>query len=78
MQEILAITPRPTAVFAANNFIAFGALRALREAGARVPDDMSLTCIGTSRRSGGGCRGAGRGQPARRDLRGIGNFGQCP
>ena len=42
MKEILAITPRPTAVFAANNFIAFGALRALREAGARVPDDMSL------------------------------------
>jgi LacI family transcriptional regulator len=42
MQEILAIAPRPTAVFAANNFIAFGALQALREAGLRVPDDMSL------------------------------------
>jgi LacI family transcriptional regulator len=42
MKEILAIRPRPTAVFAANDFIAFGALRACMEAGARVPDDMSL------------------------------------
>ncbi len=42
MQEILAITPRPTAVFAANNFIAFGAPQALREAGLRVPEDRSL------------------------------------
>jgi LacI family transcriptional regulator len=32
----------PTAVFCANNFIAFGAIRALREAGLRVPDDMSV------------------------------------
>jgi len=40
--ELLAVSPRPTAIFAANNFIAFGTLRALREAGLRVPDDMSL------------------------------------
>ena len=42
MQEILAVAPRPTAVFAANNFIAFGALRAIREAALHVPDDLSL------------------------------------
>jgi LacI family transcriptional regulator len=44
-QEVLASTPRPTALLAANNFIAFGALRALREVGLRVPDDMSLVCF---------------------------------
>jgi len=41
-QKALALTPRPTALFAANNFIAIGALRALREAGVRVPEDMAL------------------------------------
>ena len=33
---------RPTAILATNNFLAFGALRALREAGLHVPDDISL------------------------------------
>jgi LacI family transcriptional regulator len=33
---------RPTAVFAANDVIATGALMALREAGMRVPDDMAV------------------------------------
>ena len=42
IKEILAVEPRPTAVFATNNFIAFGALRALREANVNVPGDMSL------------------------------------
>lgn len=44
-QEVLATSPRPTALLAANNFIAFGALRALREVRLRVPDDMSLVCF---------------------------------
>lgn len=44
-RQMLALTPRPTAIFAANNFIAFGAIRALREVGLRVPDDMSLVCF---------------------------------
>ena len=42
INEILAVEPRPTAVFATNNFIAFGAIRAIREAHLTVPDDISL------------------------------------
>ncbi|NTU84313.1 MAG: LacI family transcriptional regulator [Chloroflexales bacterium] len=44
-QQVLAVTPRPTAIFAANNFIAFGAMRALREAGLRVPEDLSVVAF---------------------------------
>jgi LacI family transcriptional regulator len=40
--QALAAKPRPTGLFAANNFIAIGALRALHEHGLRVPDDISL------------------------------------
>jgi LacI family transcriptional regulator len=36
---------RPTAIFAVNNFIAFGAIRALHEAGIRVPDGMSVVAF---------------------------------
>jgi LacI family transcriptional regulator len=43
--QVLALTPRPTALFAANSFIAFGALRAIQEAGLRVPEDVSLVCF---------------------------------
>jgi LacI family transcriptional regulator len=41
-QDVLRRSPHPSAIFAANNFIAIGALRALREAGLRVPEDISL------------------------------------
>lgn len=45
-QDILAsASPRPTAIFAANNFIAFGAMRALRQAGLRVPEDVSIVAF---------------------------------
>ncbi len=40
--QMLARTPRPSALFAGNNFIAIGALRALRDAGLRVPEDTAL------------------------------------
>ena len=42
VNQILANGGKPTAIFATNNFLAFGALRALREAGLRIPDDVSL------------------------------------
>jgi len=41
-RQALALSPRPTALFAANNFIALGALRALEEAGLQVPGDMAV------------------------------------
>ncbi len=41
-KQALTQMPRPTAFFAANNFIANGALNALREAGLKVPEDISL------------------------------------
>jgi LacI family transcriptional regulator len=39
---ILENDPRPTAIFAANDAMAIGALRALREAQIRVPEQMAL------------------------------------
>jgi LacI family transcriptional regulator len=42
MRELLKVEPRPTAVFAANDLMAMGALIALREAGRRVPEEMAL------------------------------------
>jgi LacI family transcriptional regulator len=40
--QALAASPRPTALFAANNFIALGTLQALEETGVRVPEDMAV------------------------------------
>lgn len=40
--KILEMKPRPTAIFAANDAMAVGALFALREKGVRVPDDIAL------------------------------------
>jgi LacI family transcriptional regulator len=34
-----------TAIFAANNFMAIGALRALRRSGRKVPDDVAVVCF---------------------------------
>lgn len=42
MQALLELSPRPTAVFAANDLMALGALMALREAGLAVPTDMAV------------------------------------
>ena len=41
-RELLALSPRPTAIFAANDSMAIGALSALRESGVRVPQDMAV------------------------------------
>jgi LacI family transcriptional regulator len=40
--RVLALDDRPTAVFAANDAMAIGALCALREAGVRVPEDIAV------------------------------------
>ncbi|NHI00405.1 MULTISPECIES: substrate-binding domain-containing protein [Oceanimonas] len=42
MARLLALPDRPTAVFACNDMMAAGALRALADAGLHVPQDMSL------------------------------------
>ncbi len=47
--EALAIQPSVTALFAVNNFIAIGALKALRGASLRVPDDISSSPLMTYR-----------------------------
>jgi DNA-binding LacI/PurR family transcriptional regulator len=42
MQSILAEKKRPTAVFVASDSVAFGALRAITQAGLRVPQDIAV------------------------------------
>jgi len=44
-QQALRAEPCPTAIFAANNFIAIGAVHALREAGVRIPEQMSVVAF---------------------------------
>jgi DNA-binding LacI/PurR family transcriptional regulator len=41
-QQLSSLQPRPTAVFARNDNTALGALQAFKEAGLRVPEDVSL------------------------------------
>lgn len=40
--SLLALPTRPTAIFASNDEMAFGAIRAVRDAGLRVPEDISV------------------------------------
>ena len=42
MRRLLALRHRPDAVFSANDMMAVGAMSAIRDAGARVPDDIAL------------------------------------
>ena len=42
---ILQSRPQPTAIFATNNFIAIGVMRALRDQGLRVPEDISVVAF---------------------------------
>jgi LacI family transcriptional regulator len=46
MKRLLALAPRPTAVFAANDPMAVGAIFACRDAGLRVPEDISIVGAG--------------------------------
>jgi LacI family transcriptional regulator len=41
-RQAMAAQPRPSALFASNNFIAIGAINALRELHLRVPEDVAL------------------------------------
>jgi LacI family transcriptional regulator len=42
MRELLGRGPPPTAVFATNDMVAYGAMRALEEAGLDIPDQVSV------------------------------------
>lgn len=42
MRKLLRAKPRPTAVFAFGNLLSLGAMRAIREQGLAIPDDVSL------------------------------------
>lgn len=42
MKQLLALPERPSAVFAGNDYLAIGAMKALKEAGLRIPGDMAL------------------------------------
>jgi LacI family transcriptional regulator len=43
--RVLRMAPRPTAVFASNNLMALGLLRAIRELGLRCPDEISVAAF---------------------------------
>jgi len=45
MQRLLMLPKRPTAVIATNDVFAVGAMLACREAGVRIPDDLSITGV---------------------------------
>jgi LacI family transcriptional regulator len=44
-QQALTARPRPTALFAANNFVAIGAYKALSEMGLSIPHDVSMVAF---------------------------------
>jgi len=44
-QQVLDLPQRPTALFAANNFIATGAYRAVRDAGLEIPADLTMVAF---------------------------------
>lgn len=44
-EKVLASDPRPTALFAANNFVALGAMRAIQQHGLKIPEDIALVAV---------------------------------
>lgn len=47
-QELLSHPDRPTAIFAANDVLAAGAMKAARRMGLRIPDDLAVTGLDDS------------------------------
>jgi LacI family transcriptional regulator len=45
MQQILGMAQQPTAVFAANDLMAIGAMRAIKEVNLRIPEDIAIVGI---------------------------------
>jgi LacI family transcriptional regulator len=45
MKKLLKLKPPPTAVFAANDLMALGAMMVMREVGLKIPDDIALIGI---------------------------------
>jgi LacI family transcriptional regulator len=46
MKRLLTVRPRIEAVFAANDPVAIGAMKAIWEAGLRVPEDIGIVGVG--------------------------------
>jgi LacI family transcriptional regulator len=46
MKQLLTVSPRPDGVFCYNDPVAIGAMKALREAGIRVPEDVAVVGAG--------------------------------
>lgn len=51
MMSLLELRPLPTALYAMNDVMAFGAMTAIREAGLRVPDDIAVVGFDDARLS---------------------------
>jgi LacI family transcriptional regulator len=45
MQQLLALPEPPTAVFGVSDKTAFGAMEAIKDAGLRIPDDISIAAV---------------------------------
>lgn len=45
MRKMLSLKHRPTAVFAANNFLAYGAIQVILEAKLCIPEDIAIACF---------------------------------
>jgi DNA-binding LacI/PurR family transcriptional regulator len=45
VEKLLGTSPRPTALVVANNLMSIGSLRAVRQAGLSVPDDLALVAV---------------------------------
>lgn len=52
MKKMLELNKKPQALLAANNNIAYGAIRAIREKGLRVPEDLYVVCFDATDNTG--------------------------